>query len=411
MSYSFYQRLHHRFRFQQEFARNYSPLYTAVFGVVADWFEADPDDLVVKWLLRAGNGRSAFDVPLLLVAGLHRDVLMGIPAAAELAGFYPSVGGVATANRLFGAELYDENIPSMAGYPKPSSRLQAALRSTVLDRRDALAEFIQTFTVQTNETGRGIVWLLPLLLSNWEVVHLVDLGASAGLNLIADQRSFEFFDHNGRSLTTIGQGHPGQFAIDIASGILPELPQARGLPRILSRTGCDLFPFRLETAVDEQTLAAFIWPDQVSRLQRLREGITAFHQVQQGTAPVDLHPVNLPDELLSFLQKTIPSTSHPLILYNTFISMYLAKRGVVLREVIHTWAEQKPRPVLWVQWVPMKNLGGDAAEPQFGWLLWLADYWENGVHSQWCFGWTHPHGHHLEFLPGITQWAENNAKT
>ncbi len=412
MTYSFYDRLQHRFRYQQEFARDYSPLYSAVYGVVADWFDADSDDAVVKWLLGAGNGRSTFDVPLLLLAGLHRDVLMGVSAAADLARFYPSVGGVASADHLFGFDVYDESVPNMAGYRKPSSRLQTALRTAILARRDVLQQFMQTSTVQTNETGRGIVWLLPLMLSNWEAVQLVDLGASAGLNLIADQRSFEFFDGNGRFQNTLGQGLHGQFSITIENGMLPEFAEACRMPQIFSRTGCDLHPSRLETAVDEQTLAAFIWPDQVSRLYRLREGIAAFHQVQKSHAPVHLYPVNLPDELPNFLHKTAPSTGHPIILYNTYITMYLAERGAALRDVISAWAQQQQEPVLWVQWEPVKNLGGDIAEePQFGWLLWLADYWENGIHSQYRFGWTHPHGHHLEILPGLTQWADRYAKT
>ncbi len=412
MAYSFYARLHHRFRYQQEFTRDYSPLYTAVYGVVADWFEADPEDAVVKWLLVAGDGRSTFDVPLLLLAGLHRDVLMRIPAASELASFYPSVGGEASAEQLFGNEIYDERVPAMQGYRKPSSRLQTALRTAILARREVLQQFIQTFTVQTNETGRGIVWLLPLMFSNWEAVHLVDLGASAGLNLIAEQRTFEFFDRNGRLQLTLGQGALAQFAVKIESGHLPVVPQSRRIPHIISRTGCDLFPFELETAVDAQTLAAFIWPDQVARLQRLREGIAAFHQVQQSHAPVHLHAVDLPNELPAFLQKSVPSTPHPIILYNTFITMYLTEHGAALREIIAAWAERQQRPVLWVQWEPVKNLGGATAEePQFGWLLWLADYWENGIHSQWRFGWTHPHGHHLQLLPGLTQWAKRNAKT
>lgn len=412
MAYSFFERLQHRFRYQQEFARDYSPLYSAVYGVVADWFEADPENAVVQWLLMAGNGRSTFDVPLLLLAGLHRDVLMRIPAAAELARFYPSVGGVASPEQLFGIELYDARVPTMQGYHKPSGGLQTALRTAILARRQALLQFMQTFTVQTNETGRGIVWLLPLMISNWEAVHLVDLGASAGLNLIADQRTFEFFDRNGRSQLILGQGSAAQFTIEVESGKLPALPQNRQLPQIISRTGCDLYPFQLETAVDEQTLAAFIWPDQVARLHRLREGIAAFHQVQRGHAPVHLHAVNLPDDLPDFLQKTIPYTQHPVIIYNTFITMYLTERGAALRKVIAAWAKRQPRPVLSVQWEPVKNLGGNTAEePQFGWLLWLADYWENGIHSQWRFGWTHPHGHHLQFLPGLAQWAERNAKT
>ena len=89
----FRQKLLYRFRKQEEFTADYSRLYTRFFGTVADWLEKDESDSVVDWLLTASNGRNAFDIPLLLAAGLHRDVLLQEPGVQELAAFYPSVGG------------------------------------------------------------------------------------------------------------------------------------------------------------------------------------------------------------------------------------------------------------------------------------------------------------------------------
>jgi hypothetical protein len=168
----FRQKLLYRFGKQAEFTADYSPLYASLFSTIANWLENEADP-VVSWLLEASNGRNSFDVPLLLAAGLHRDVLWQVPEVAELAAYYPSVGGER---------------------PSTDPHFNTSLRQAILARRLALADFIQTATVQTNETGRGLCWLLPLLYTNWTAVHLVDLGASAGLNLAAEQRSYRLIE-------------------------------------------------------------------------------------------------------------------------------------------------------------------------------------------------------------------------
>ena len=76
-----------RFREQQQFADGYSPLYAHLFGIVADWLAGEREDALVAWLLRAAADRAPFDVTLLLLAALHRDVLAGEPAVAAIAPY------------------------------------------------------------------------------------------------------------------------------------------------------------------------------------------------------------------------------------------------------------------------------------------------------------------------------------
>ncbi len=120
------------------------------------------------------------------------------------------------------------------------------------------------------------------------------------------------------------------------------------MPKILSRTGCDLHPFQLQTAVDEQTLSSFVWADQIERLQRLREGIAAYHLIKQSSVPIRLHAVRLPEELPLFLENQIALSEEPVVIYNTYIKMYLPDKGAALRTHITQWAEQQQRPVLWM---------------------------------------------------------------
>jgi hypothetical protein len=154
----------------------------------------------------------------------------------------------------------------------------------------------------------------------------------------------------------------------------------------------------LHTAEDEQTLAAFIWGDQPQRLARLREGIAAFHHVNQGHAPVRLYPADLPADLPSFLDQRVPAQPpQPVVIYNTYITVYLSDKGGALRHHIARWAATQGRPILWLQWEPLRN----AEPPQLGWCAWTADLWLGHTHHQWLLGWVHPHGTHVQWEPGF----------
>ena len=380
MTPSFQQKLHYRFRKQETFAADYSPLYSRLFGTVADWLGANADDPIVKWLMVASNGRSAFDIPLLLVAGLHRDVLLQCEGVEALATYYPSVGGTR---------------------PFTDSHFPTALRQAILARQETLAAFIQSATVQTNETGRGLCWLLPLHYTHWTAVHLVDLGASAGLNLAADRRAYRFVDEETKQiLLDLGSAPPTQFVTQCRTP-LPHFPIAP-LPRILSRIGCDIQPFALETAVHESTLAAYIWPDHIQRQQRLSEGIAAFHAVNQSRTTIQLYPVTLPHDLPYFLANHIPADTIPVVLYNSYITQYLPQKGALLRQLLANWATQQPRPILWLQWEPDRS-GQDG--PEYNWLHWTADLWHHHTHQQFHLAWIHPHGTHLQIEVGYKEWV------
>ncbi|WP_374688841.1 DUF2332 domain-containing protein [Promineifilum sp.] len=371
-------RLPHGFREQERFAAGYSPLYAQLFGVVAGWLEKGEADPVAAWLRDVSAGRRPVEVTLLLAAALHREVLAGAPEVAALARFYPTVGG---------------HTPGAA-----NGAFAAALREAILARRAALTPFIQQATVQTNETARGLVWLLPIAHLGWPAVHLVELGASAGLNLVAERRAYRLVDEAEPSRTLLELG---------AMGESPFVTAVRGewtgathflkwvAPQVLSRTGGDLHPFHLNTEEDERTLAAFVWGDQPARLARLRQGIAALHAVEATTAPVRLFPLRLPDELPDFLVRHAPPADAPVVIYNTVVTMYLPERGAALREMVGRWAEGHAAPVLWLQW----ELSPEGEHPpEKDWLAWTADLWQDGRHRQRRLGWIHPHGGALEWL-------------
>jgi hypothetical protein len=379
-------RLIAKFAEQQSFAAGYSPLYARLFELVARWLD-DPADPLAAWLVGVGEGRRPLDVTLLLPAALHREMLLGEAAVAGLARYFPTVGG---------------------DLPPDDPKLERVLREAILGRQEVIGEFIRSAGVQTNETGRGVAWLLPLLLCQdlrssegtkvlAGAIHLIDLGASAGLNLLAEQRAYRLVDGaTGATLLDVGQGEPVQFRM-VCRGELDGLRQLAGrpMPMIASRTGCDLAPVRLETAADETKLMAFIWGDQVGRMARLREGLAAYHRTQQSIAPVRVYPADLPADTVAFLQTHVPSDPpYPVVLYNTTMTMYLADKGASLRQRIGQWAGEQDRPVLWLQWEPAYD---GPEPPENGWCAWTADLWQGGEHRQWQLGWVHPHGTAAQF--------------
>ena len=362
--------LSHAFRKQQRFADGYSPLYAHLFGVIADWLAAGEPDPVVDWLRELAAARRPFDLTLLLPAALHREVLAGAAEAAPLAAFYPTVGG---------------RVPDS---PAP---LADALCRVIMARREGLEAFIRRANVQTNETGRGLAWLLPLAALGWPAVHLVELGASAGLNLVGERRCYRLVaaDDPATVLLSLGSATSPQFTARV-NGYRPPLSAAT-LPTVLSRTGGDIHPFHLRTVEDELTLAAFVWADQPARLIRLREGIEALRAVEPSAAPVRLLPLHLPDELPRFLVEALPQPLNaPVLVYNTIVTMYLPDGGAGLRHHMANWAVQQDVPVLWLQWEPSESSHLQPPEPD--WSAWSADLWQAGSHRRLHLGWAHPHG-------------------
>lgn len=375
-------------RNQESFAATYSPLYQQVFGALADLVENEPHDPATRWLAKMAEFQPPVELSLLVPAALHRGVLAGDPALADLAQFYPSVGGV----------VPDPDIGAL----RPI--LLAALR----DYGPRMEPFVRMATVQTNETARGLAWLLPLMFTGWPAVHLLELGASAGLNLLADGRSYQLVDRGRPEQVALrlGHGQPVQFITRFED--CPITLQARPLPHIATRTGLDVAPFPLRDEADEQTLMSFVWADQTARIARLREGIAALRAAEQaGQAPV-LHAVRLPDDLNAFLQRYDPQPGPlPIVIYNTVMTMYLTDGEAGLRKVVDSWASAQQVPILWLQWEP--STGPEHALP-WGWMSWTADLWQDGRHDHFDLAWVHAHGTDVQWRPDLARWAETAAK-
>ena len=382
----------YRFKSQADFARTYSPLYAKLFAFVAEWIEVangnEGASQVGEWLISTSKSRNPFDVTLLLMAGLHEAVLAKHEGSAQLAQFYPTANGTRSPD---------------------DAELSHILKIAITNLQTHLAHVIQTATVQTNETGRGSSWLLPLAFTSWNQVELLDLGASAGLNLVAEQRRFDFCAKaSGEHLLTLGNAAEAQMTIEISGDFFPieKLESTPQIPQIVGRLGVDLLPFPIQSEADATRLTSYVWGDQPERIERLSQALIVHQTVQQSAAPVQLGAVRLPGELSPFLDKLPSDSTVPLLIYNTYITQYFKNERAQLDESIKTWAAEQQRPVLWIQWEPQLEWGEKPREEEYGWCAWTADLWQDGAHQNFHLAWVHPHGLQARFLTGLQNWAD-----
>ncbi len=191
---------------------------------------------------------------LRMLGGAHALALCG--KAPDLAAYYPSAGGA---------------VDSEPGSP----HAWAALRRTLTENTGAIRSWLSR-PPQTNEVGRAAALLGALrhIADEAELpIRLVEVGASAGLNLRADH--FCVAGESG------WYGDPASPVV-LAGGWLGDAPPAARID-VVERTGGDLAPIDPLTAQGKLTLTAYVWPDQADRLDRLRGALDIAAQ-----APADL---------------------------------------------------------------------------------------------------------------------------
>jgi hypothetical protein len=142
----------------------------------------------------------------------------------------------------------------------------AELDAFVAAHREAIAHTIATRHVQTNEIGRCAALRAALaLLPTEEPITLVDIGASAGLNLMLDRYSYRYV---GQSEVSVEDAP--EIVCDVSRGApVPVGP----IPAISHRIGVDLMPLDVTDDDDVRWLLACVWADDDARRGRLATAI------------------------------------------------------------------------------------------------------------------------------------------
>jgi hypothetical protein len=232
------QKVREAFAEQAEWCRTLaSPLTATICDLLAqrEWPESAATEQLRNW---PGDPRASADaVPLRTCGGLHALVRAG--KLPELAAYYPpnevERPGDSMWPAIAGALAHPDLLPWLEGPP------------------------------QTNEVGRSAALVAGLLVfaARYRLpISLLELGASAGLNLQLDRFGFDLGGlhigdvHSGLQLTPEWQG--------------PRPPEATLC--IAERAGVDLHP--LDPMDDSERLLAYVWADQVQRSRQLEAALT-----------------------------------------------------------------------------------------------------------------------------------------
>jgi hypothetical protein len=224
-----------RFAQPSEFAS--SPLYRSLAKTVAS---------DARLLRLAARGRSGQYPTFLFFGAVHALVLAG--ADHELATFYSSIVGAAA---------------------RPPEQAGPVLVDFCATFEAELAALIETRLVQSNVVKRALALRLGLAVVGRRVaapVHLVEVGASAGILLRFDRYGY-----------TLGGRHFGDSAspVQIESEWRSDapVPDLDALPSLVTVTGIDLNPLDARDPDDRRWLEALVWPENRGEADLLRRAL------------------------------------------------------------------------------------------------------------------------------------------
>ena len=203
----------------------------------------------------------------MILAAVHFLLLRG--ARHPLRDFYPNLT----------AKIVD-------GDPFP------AFQDFVARHRDEIARMIATRVTNTNEVGRSAALhagFRALAARAAEPLHLIEIGPSAGLNMIWDSYGVRYH-RDGESFATDAPEN----ALIIDTNLRGErTPPLGPPPKVAHRVGLERNPVDLSDAQSRDWLRALVWPDHRARFDRLETALAIYAdrkpEIRAGDA-LDLLP-------------------------------------------------------------------------------------------------------------------------
>lgn len=257
------------------------------------------------------------------------------------------------------------------------------LATAFLERDEAWVRAFMTSPPQTNETGRagalacGFMWLAE---RSPEPFQLLELGASAGLNLNWDRFAY---------------AHPAWDRADAAGPHIPTVisgdpPAWRNLD-IASRAACDQNPLDVDNPDHRLRLRAYVWPDQPARLARLAAAL----DLAQAMA-VKVEKADAAQWLRSRLARELPEGTTIV-----FHSVFLQYPPREVREQIGAAMEEaggrttQARRLAWLMFEPEALVAGVPGSTRY---VLQAAVWTDRQRSDVTLAEVDPHGRHMTWL-------------
>jgi hypothetical protein len=328
-----------------------APLYSQLSASVAE------DTDLLRLLQAAPEPQQ---IPVLLFAGVHFMLLEG--HRSPLVEHYPNLST-----------------------GTPSGDASTLFRSFALDHADELTGLISTRHTQTNEVGRCAQFVPPLGLLAAEVGTLahVDVGTSAGLNLLLPRYSYEY-EPGG----TVG----GPSAVHLRCATRGAVPVPAEMPAIAASIGLDLMPIDVLDDDEVRWLEACVWPDQADRFARLVAAIelarSAPPDVRQGDAVADLASV----------VREAGAHGHPVVT-NSWVLNYLPDdvRASYVGELDRIGTEQDVSWIIAEAPAQTPGLPVVTTDPPEEVTVVSLVRWRGGVRTSRRLATTHPHGYWLRW--------------
>jgi hypothetical protein len=333
--------------------RGYSPLYDSICRYIAECDEVL--DLVEQAPPLGHN-------PVLLLAVVHDLVLRGVhPALAEV------YAGTSTAD------------------PGP------LFADVCLAQRDVVLDLLATRSVNTNEVGRSAV-LGPALTTvaarhGTPLAHL-DVGCSAGLNLLADRYRLDY----GPDGATGPVDAPVRVECAVVGG---RPPIAAALPEVVARVGLDREPVDVHDDAQVRWQLACVWPD-TGRLPRTKAALAAARD-----AGLALHRGDAVEDVGSMIDG-LPDGATAVVTTSWVVGYFSLAQRAAFRDALAEAGRR--RPVAWIsaesagvvdaipggEHAPSDELGVEAS------VLGLVTFDRGGATPE-LLGFVHPHGSSIDW--------------
>jgi hypothetical protein len=170
-----------------------------------------------------------------------------------------------------------------------------------------------------------------------EPLSLLDLGTSAGLNLLFDDYAYRYLPAEGEGHLTAGPADAGVGLECAVRGELAHLPELRP-PAVAARVGLDVSPVDARSDDEARWLLACQWPDNPVRFANLRAALANTRQSE--------HPPRLETgDMIADLERVAGTIAGdgPLVVFHTWVAAYLEPdRQRALADEIRGLAPHRP---------------------------------------------------------------------
>jgi hypothetical protein len=239
--------------------------------------------------------------------------------------------------RLFAAVHY---LVLSGAAPDALSGRFGNLAAALGEHEGELRRRVETHGVQTNEVQRCTMLLPTFLAASAESglpLELIELGPSAGLNLLVDRYRYRYQN---------GECGPADAVLELTTaerpgGSVPAPLLARELV-VRRRCGIDLAPVDATTAEGYLLLRSFVWPGLDERVARLDAAVETLRRVPERP---ELIQGDYTEVLPGLLAERPPDALT--VVFETFSTVYLPEAAArQLAEALET-AGADGRPLAW----------------------------------------------------------------